>query len=143
MNRGGQFSGAYGGFGNANFDKEGDAPEHGIFSSAPARDTHVAKVGANPESTGLAVRVKGQALDLLGPESCAAEVEERQWLEQARAEVAEVLPELSESELELWALLADGSYDAASYAAQQGITVATAYVRANRLRAKMRDLLAA
>jgi DNA-directed RNA polymerase specialized sigma24 family protein len=50
---------------------------------------------------------------------------------------------LSEQEQELYALLASGEFDAATYAEEQGISPATAHVRANRLRAKLRDKLAA
>lgn len=146
MNRGGQFSGAYQGFGNANFDMgHGDkAADAGTFNYAPAQDPHRPKVGADStEDTGRAVRVTGQALDLLGPNSHANEVADRLWLEDARSAVATVLPELSADESELWELLSSGSFEPATYAAEHGITTATAYVRANRLRAKMRELLAA
>ena len=146
MNRGGQFSGYLPGFGNAALDKDTDAADG---ADAPvrrgqARSAHKDALGAadaQPEQ-GRAVRVKGVAIDQ-SVDSCEDDLAERQWAEQARAAVAEVLPELSESDRELYALLASGEFDAATYAAEQGISTATAHVRANRLRAKLRAKLAA
>lgn len=147
MSRGGQFSGAYAGFANANLDASaGGDGEQAQANHAPARNTHEAKEGVvkgHDDSSGRAVRVKGVSLDALGPASFVNELAERQWLADARAAVADVLPELSDWERELWALMSADTFEPASYAEERGITLATAYVRATRLRAKMRDLLAA
>jgi RNA polymerase sigma factor (sigma-70 family) len=86
---------------------------------------------------------KGARLELDAGESFAESFAERQWTEQARAEVAEVLSQLTEQERDLYALLASGDFDAATYAAEQGISHTTAHVRVNRLRAKIRAKLAA
>lgn len=72
------------------------------------------------------------------PESAVAE---REWSEVARAAVAEVLPSLTDGERELYAQLAAGTFDAATYARSNGLSTSTAHVRANRLRAKIRRLL--
>ena len=139
MNRGGQFSGAYAGFGNAQLDvKRGDAPP---ITSAPAADAHTPKMGADAtDSPGRAVRVKGAAFNTCAP-TFVAELEDHQWLTEARNAVAAVLPSLTDSERMLWDELAAGTFAAADYAERHGITVSTAHVRANRLRARVRDLL--
>ena len=148
MNRGGQFSGAYAGFGNAdlNAPQDGQEGEASPANHAPARNPHETKEGAvagHVEASERAVRVKGVSLDRLGPDSFVNELAERQWLADARAVVAEVLPELTDWEQDLWALMSYDAFEPVSYAADNGITLATAYVRMNRLRAKMRKLLAA
>lgn len=74
------------------------------------------------------------------PESIVAD---REWSTVARAAVAAVLPQLTEQERHLYGLLASGTFDAAAYAAEQGISPSTAHVRANRLRAKLGAKLAA
>ena len=71
------------------------------------------------------------------------EVAERQWSAQARAAVAAVLPQLTAQERELYTLLVSGDFNAATYAADQGVSPSTAHVRANRLRAKLAAKLAA
>ena len=110
MYRGGQFSGAYAGFGNAQLDADRDdnAPPINIGVQAP---------------------------------TFVNELADHQWLTNARAAVAAVLPQLSDSERMLWTELAAGTFDAADYATHHGIATATAHVRANRLRAKVRNLL--
>ena len=148
MNRGGQFSGAYAGFGNADLNAPQDGQEGEVCPAnhAPARSPHETKEGAvagHVEASERAVRVKGVSLDRLGPGTFVNEIAERQWLADARAAVAEVLPELTDWEQELWALMSYDAFEPVSYAAENGITPATAYVRVNRLRAKMRKLLAA
>ena len=110
MKRGGQFSGAYAGFGNAELD-------------APAKDAE----GQDPR--------KAHAVVLASPASSSA------WVDSALATIAEVLPVLTDSERALYALMMEG-LDVEAYATAEGVTVATAYVRANRLRAKLRELLA-
>ena len=147
MNRGGQFSGYLSGFGNSPLDKDLDAADNADapVERGPARSMHKDALGAadaQPEQAGRPVRVKGVPIRQVA-NSCESELAERQWTEQARAAVAEVLPMLSEQEQELYALLASGEFDAATYAEEQGISPATAHVRANRLRAKLRDKLAA
>jgi RNA polymerase sigma factor (sigma-70 family) len=72
----------------------------------------------------------------------ATPTNESAWLNEARAMVAEVLPMLTSAEQELWELMAD-DLDTDAYAAAQGITRNTVWVRMNRLRSKVRDLLAA
>ena len=142
MGRGGQFSGYLSGIGNTAM--QGDSDRHdgmGDAQRAPARSTHAAPLGAAPEKQGRAVRVTGQQIDK--GDSFGDAVAERQWTEQARDAVAVVLPSLSDTERALYALLASGEFDAATYGAEQGISTATAHVRANRLRAKLRTKLAA
>lgn len=142
MARGGQFSGYLSGFENVHLDapKGGEVCEDRRF--AHAQSAHVEKVGAADAQSerGRAVRVSGQ--EILPGESFEDELAERQWAAQARAAVAEVLPMLTAQEQELYALLASGDFDAASYAQAQGISPSTAHVRANRLRSKLRELLA-
>jgi len=147
MNRGGQFSGYLSGFGNVALDKDVDVADgaDAPVQRGQARSTHKDALGAadaQPKQLGRAVRVKGVAVSQ-SVDSCENELAERQWAEQARAAVAAVLPTLSEQERELYALLAADEFDAATYAAEQGISPATAHVRANRLRAKLRAKLAA
>ena len=139
LNRGGQFSGYLSGFGNAALDaerSEGQAP----MTHAPARSTHAAKAGAvgAADDTGRAVRVSGRRIF---DNTTVDVVAERQWSAQAREAVAGVLPGLTSQERDLYALLASGDFDAATYAAEHGISASTAHVRANRLRSKLRDLL--
>jgi hypothetical protein len=142
MSRGGQFSGAYAGFGNAQLDADrgDDAPP---INSAPAADVHKPKAGAvqdHSDTTGRAVRVNGASFGVASP-TFADELVRADELAAMRAAVAEVLPLLSADELALWHELADGSFAAASYAERHGIAAATAHVRANRLRAKVSQLL--
>jgi RNA polymerase sigma factor (sigma-70 family) len=142
MGRGGQFSGYLGGIGNTVMQGGNDRDDGmGDVQRAPARSTHAEPLGAAPAKQGLAVKVRGEAIER--GVSIEDAVAERQWTEQARDAVAEVLPSLSDTERALYALLASGEFDAATYAAEQGISTATAHVRANRLRAKLREKLAA
>lgn len=73
------------------------------------------------------------------PEQALAE---RQWTAQAREAVAGVIHLLTEQERALFALLTSGTFNAATYAEAHGISTSTAHVRANRLRAKLRRLVA-
>jgi RNA polymerase sigma factor (sigma-70 family) len=142
MNRGGQFSGYMSGYKNANIDAPDPAEDQPVRRSG-ARTMHRSPVGAvtdQPES-GRAVLVSGVKIEV---GTCFdTEVIERQWTEQARGAVAEVLAGLTEQEQELYSLMASGDFDAATYAAEHGISPSTAHVRANRLRAKLRAKLAA
>jgi DNA-directed RNA polymerase specialized sigma24 family protein len=72
----------------------------------------------------------------------ASPIDESAWVNDARAMVAEILPQLTSSEQELWELMSD-SFDTDSYALSEGITQNTVWVRMNRLRSKVRGLLAA
>lgn len=142
MSRGGQFSGAYAGFGNAQLDADraDDAPP---IRSAPAADAHSPKAGAvagHADMTGRAVRVKGASFGIGGADF-ADELERAHELAAMRSAVAEVLPMLTADELALWNELAAGTFEAASYAGRHGLATATAHVRANRLRAKVSGLL--
>ena len=169
MNRGGQFSGAYAGFGNASLDtntadKAANMTE-AMRGDKAGRSSIVPHLPANifggvpPKKSGIkhgeqsnwrasrkqytnAVRVKGVSLDTLAT-TIADDIADRDWFNKARAAVAEVLPGLTASERELWDELAAGTWDAATYAEREGIATATAHVRANRLRAKVAGLLAA
>ena len=147
MNRGGQFGGAYSGFGNAQLDANnaGDERDERGVRTAAARSTHSTREGAvgGKDERGMAVRVKGASLDFTGGETPAAIAERNDWNAKARAAVAEVLPLLSDDERALWAELAAGEFSAADYAQRNGIATATAHVRANRLRSKVRDMLKA
>lgn len=144
MNRGGQFSGAYAGFGNAQLDADrgDDAPPP--INSAPAADVHKPKAGAvadaGPDTAGRAVRVNGASFGIAAP-TFADELADHEWLTDARNAVAAVMPLLTDSERMLWAELTAGTFNAADYADRHGLATATAHVRANRLRAKVRDLL--
>jgi DNA-directed RNA polymerase specialized sigma24 family protein len=144
MKRGGQFSGAYAGFGNADLDAGNELAEGegGDVRRASARDMHKAPIGADAaESPANCVRVSGMAIQPV-QESPADVIADRDWNAKARAIVAGVLPSLSAEDQALWAELASGDWDAAEYGARVGIATATAHVRANRLRAKVRGLVA-
>lgn len=151
MKRGGQFSGAYAGFGNAQLNaapKDADGNEVAMEKRQTAAvNPHKAPTGAVSEwkgSEGRAVRVGGSSLlGQLGASNHADDYAERDWLNKARAAVAAVLPSLTGAERALWAELEAGTFDASEYAERAGIATATAHVRANRLRAKVRDLLKA
>lgn len=112
MNRGGQFSGAYAGFGNSqlNADRGDDGAQQ------------------HPDTPAITPTV-------------AEDLAHAQWLANARKAVASVLPGLSDSERMLWDDLQAGTFNAAEYASRHGIATATAHVRANRLRAKVRKML--
>jgi hypothetical protein len=169
MNRGGQISGAYSGFGNASLDTGGGDKEANmteamrgdkagrssiaphlpadIFGGVPPRKKGVrhgeqSNWRASRERYTNVVRVSGVALDTLAT-TIADDIAERDWFNKARAAVVEVLPSLTASERELWDELAAGTWDAATYGEREGIATATAHVRANRLRAKVAGLLAA
>ncbi len=142
MTRGGQFSGAYAGFGNAQLDADRafDAPP---LRSAPAANTYKPKAGAvdgHEDTRGNAVRVGGASFGVASA-AFADELERHDELKAMRAAVAEVLPMLSADELALWNELAAGTFNAADYAGRHGLATATAHVRANRLRAKVSSLL--
>lgn len=111
MKRGGQYSGAYAGFGNDQL-------------NAPAKGS---------DAKGL----PNQRTQLANP------ADESKWLREAQAQIAEVLPLLSTDDRALWELMIGGDFQPATWANDQGLTLATAYVRANRLRVKIRELLAA
>jgi len=145
MNRGGQFSGAYAGFGNATLDMQASGEDdQQAARKAKARNTHRDIEGAcdAPDTRGNAVRVSGVALDSLA-NTTADDIADRDWLNKARAAVAEVLPMLTDAEQSLWAEMSAGTWDATEYAERENIAPATAHVRANRLRAKVAGLLAA
>jgi hypothetical protein len=169
MNRGGQFSGAYAGFGNASLDTStadkganmteamrGD--KQGKSSIAPHLPANIFG-GVPPKKKGIThgkmsdwrasratytnvVRVSGVSLDTLAT-TIADDIAERDWLNKARAAVVAVLPKITIEDRELWDELVAGTWDAATYAEREGIATATAHVRANRLRAKIAGLLAA
>ncbi len=154
MLRGGQYSGAYSGFGNTQLNAEtdaGDVPTHTKartperMENAPPSDlSRLVNQVTSDSCAGRSVRVSGRAFtDIPGMtvRDCSQAVIESDWLASARAQVAAVLPQLNDDERALWDSMADGSFDAATYAKHAGLATATAHVRANRLRAKVRNLL--
>jgi DNA-directed RNA polymerase specialized sigma24 family protein len=142
MNRGGQFSGAYTGFGNAQIDAytaDGQA-----MKRTPARSMHTERSGAcdQPDDRGMSVKVGGLAYELVAGVTEARPVDTlADWTIDAREAIRGVLSSLTADEQALWAAMQSGTYDAATYAAEHGIATATAHVRTNRLRKKLRGLL--
>jgi DNA-directed RNA polymerase specialized sigma24 family protein len=147
MNRGGQFSGAYSGFGNVqlnanNVGKE-EKDDQGVRRT-PAGNMHAERSGAcdQPDPQGRCVRILGKRTDNLGGVTEIAEtVAQADWTLEARAAIAPALAQLTTHERLLWDSLAADTFSAPEYARRYHCATATAYVHATRLRAKMRKLV--
>lgn len=157
MARGGQY-GAYCGFGNTQLNAETSdgaiptrtkarSPERMENAPKGSETTQLLDKARNQDDdAGRSVRVSGRAftdIDALVTRDSSSALIERNWLASARAQVVAVLPQLNADDRALWDSLADGSFDAATYARRAGLATATAHVRTNRLRAKVRSLLKA
>ena len=135
---GGQF-GAYSGFGNA----EMDAPDgREIFEASDDYDPNTIAVD-RLLALDLAIETDKEDSKDTATSAPLAQPDEMLWVTEARAAIEAILHRLTDTEINLWRLMGSGTFDSEAYAANKGIAVATAYVRANRLRAKIRELLAA
>ena len=154
MARGGQFSGAYAGFGNA----ELDAPE-GLQAFEASDDYDPNTMGVDRL---LVLELDAEADKEDSKDTAISprheQPDEQLWVTEARAAVEAIMHRLTDTERHLWRLMTstgnDGRhqyhgvnfgsvFDTVEYAKDQGIALATAYVRVTRLRAKVRELVAA
>jgi len=147
MNRGGQFSGAYSGFGNTQLDARNgtraEKDDQGVRRT-PAGNMHAERTGAcdQPDPQGRCVRILGTpTVAIGGTTEIAPTVAQADWNIEARAAIAPALAQLTTHERTLWDSLAADTFSAPEYAKRYRCAVATAYVHATRLRAKMRKLV--
>lgn len=139
MGRTGGQGGAYSGFGNA----ELDAPEgREIFEASDDYDPNTIGVDRLLVLDLCAEADKEDGNDTATNEPLS-QPDEMLWVTEARAAIEAILHRLTDSEINLWHLMGSGTFNPEAYSASKGITCAAAYVRSNRLRAKIRELVAA